>query len=159
MCKYTVCGKWYIIATSVLERGKQTRKSNSVIPVNLILLHVSLRTTPRDEWGQAVASQSLGDFFVRHFTTKSRSQMIHGRKSRDNTVGIAAGYGLVGRGSIHGRGKNFVLSITSRPSVGPTQPPTGWVPGALSLGVKRQKRESDHSPPPSAEVKNGVVLN
>jgi hypothetical protein len=34
-----------------------------------------------------------------------------------------------------------------------TQPPIQWVPGALSLGVKRQGRESDHSPPTSAEVK------
>jgi hypothetical protein len=29
-----------------------------------------------------------------------------------------------------------------------------WVPGALSLGVKRPEREADHSPPSSAEVKN-----
>jgi hypothetical protein len=28
-----------------------------------------------------------------------------------------------------------------------------WVPGALSLGVKRPGREADHSPPSSAEVK------
>jgi hypothetical protein len=36
----------------------------------------------------------------------------------------------------------------------PTQPPIQWVPGALSLGVKRLGREADHSPPSSAEVKN-----
>jgi hypothetical protein len=29
-----------------------------------------------------------------------------------------------------------------------------WVPGALSLGVKRPGREADYSPPSSAEVKN-----
>jgi len=29
-----------------------------------------------------------------------------------------------------------------------------WVPGALSLGVKRQGREADHSPPSSAEFDN-----
>jgi len=33
-----------------------------------------------------------------------------------------------------------------------TQPPTQWVAGALSLGVKRLGREADHSAPPSAEV-------
>jgi len=33
-------------------------------------------------------------------------------------------------------------------------PPIQWVPGALSLGVKRSGREADHSPPSSAEVKN-----
>jgi hypothetical protein len=32
------------------------------------------------------------------------------------------------------------------------------VPGALSLGVKRPGREADHSPPSSAEVKEGVEL-
>jgi hypothetical protein len=31
---------------------------------------------------------------------------------------------------------------------------TKWVPGVLSLGVKRPGREADHSPPSSAEVKN-----
>jgi hypothetical protein len=33
------------------------------------------------------------------------------------------------------------------------QPPIQWVPGALSLGVKGPRREADHSPPSSAEVK------
>jgi hypothetical protein len=42
----------------------------------------------------------------------------------------------------------------SRPVLGPTQPPIQWVPGALSLGAKRQGREADHSPEFSAEVKN-----
>jgi hypothetical protein len=59
-----------------------------------------------------------------------------------------------------------------RQALGPTQPPIQWVPGALSLGAKRPRREADHSPPSSAEVKNawsytpippvrlhGVVLN
>jgi hypothetical protein len=32
------------------------------------------------------------------------------------------------------------------------------VPGHLSLGVKRPGREADHSPPSSAEVKEGVEL-
>jgi hypothetical protein len=39
--------------------------------------------------------------------------------------------------------------------VGPTQPPIQWAPGTHSLGLKRQGREADHSPPSSAEVKNG----
>jgi hypothetical protein len=38
-------------------------------------------------------------------------------------------------------------------TMGPTQPPIQWVPGDLSLGVKRPGREADHSPPSSAEVK------
>jgi len=36
----------------------------------------------------------------------------------------------------------------------PTQPPIQWVSGALSLGVKRPGRETDHSPQSIAEVKN-----
>jgi hypothetical protein len=33
------------------------------------------------------------------------------------------------------------------------RPPTEWVPGTIYLGVKLPKREADHSPPSSAEVK------
>jgi hypothetical protein len=33
----------------------------------------------------------------------------------------------------------------------PTQSPIQWVLGALSLGVKRPRREADHSPPSSAK--------
>jgi hypothetical protein len=52
----------------------------------------------------------------------------------------------------------FFSTITSRPALGPTQPPIQWVPGALSLEVKRQGREADHSPPSSAEVNECVEL-
>jgi hypothetical protein len=47
--------------------------------------------------------------------------------------------------------KNFYFSMSSRPSLGSTQPPTKWVPGALSPGVKRPGREAE--PSASAEVK------
>jgi hypothetical protein len=55
-----------------------------------------------------------------------------------------------------GAGIIFLLATTavSRPALGPTQPPIQWVPGALSLGVKRPGREADHSPPPTTELKN-----
>jgi len=42
----------------------------------------------------------------------------------------------------------------SRTVLAPTQPPIQWVPGGLSLQVKRPGREADHSPPSSAEVNN-----
>jgi hypothetical protein len=37
--------------------------------------------------------------------------------------------------------------------------PIQWVPGALSLGVKRPGRGADHSPPSSAKVKKCVELH
>jgi hypothetical protein len=47
----------------------------------------------------------------------------------------------------------FLFTTASKTALGgPTQPPIQWVPGALSLGVKRPGREADHSPLSSAEV-------
>jgi hypothetical protein len=51
-------------------------------------------------------------------------------------------------------GKGWEFFSVSRPALGPTQPPTQWVPGVPSLRVKKPEREADHSPPTSAEVKN-----
>jgi hypothetical protein len=67
---------------------------------------------------------------------------------------MALGYGLDdGFESRQGLGI-FLFTTASRPALGPTQSPIQWVPGALFLGIKRQGREADHSPPSSAEVKN-----
>jgi hypothetical protein len=66
--------------------------------------------------------------------------------------------GPEGRGLIPRGGKIFLLSVTSKPALGPTHPPIQWVSGALSQGVKRQGRQSDHSPPSIARVKNGGAL-
>jgi hypothetical protein len=79
------------------------------------------------------------------------------RKSHDSSVGIALGYGLNDRGSRvrfpAGLGI-FLFTTASRTALGPTQFPIQWILGVLSLGVKRPGRETDHSPPCSAEVKN-----
>jgi hypothetical protein len=78
-------------------------------------------------------------------------------KGRDSSVGIATGYGLDDRGfeSQQGLGSSL-FTIVTRPAPEPTQPPIQWVPGALYLGEKRPRREADHSPPSSAEVKECV---
>jgi hypothetical protein len=43
-------------------------------------------------------------------------------------------------------------------ALGPTQHPIQWVPGTLSVGVKRPRREADHSVLSSAEFKQWVEL-
>jgi hypothetical protein len=45
-----------------------------------------------------------------------------------------------------------------RPMLGPTQPPVQWVPAAISPGVKRQGRESDHSSPTSTGIKKTWII-
>jgi hypothetical protein len=78
-----------------------------------------------------------------------------GRKFAIFIVISATGWtiGVLGFDSRLGLG---ILPFTtaSRMALGPTQPPTQWVSGALSLEVKRPGPKTDHSPPSSAEVKN-----
>jgi hypothetical protein len=50
--------------------------------------------------------------------------------------------------------ENYLFTTVSRPALVSTQLPIQWIPGALSLGIKRPVREADHSSPSSAEVKN-----
>jgi hypothetical protein len=77
-------------------------------------------------------------------------------RSRGSVVGIATEYGLDYRGigvRVPVGSRIFLFATSSRPAMGSTQTPIQWVPGALSPGVKRPRREADHSPPTSAEVK------
>jgi hypothetical protein len=81
-------------------------------------------------------------------------------KSQDGSFGIATDYGLDDRVigvQIPAGAGIFLFDAVSR-ALGPAQPPIKWVPGALSLGVKRPGREADHSSPSSAEVKECVDL-
>jgi hypothetical protein len=82
-------------------------------------------------------------------------------RSRDSSVGTAIRL-CVGRQtnrySIARKSKKYLFSAASRPSGGSIQPPVQWVPGAFSPGIKRQRRESDHSILSSAEVKNGGAI-
>jgi hypothetical protein len=63
-----------------------------------------------------------------------------------------------GRRSSPNKVKNFLIFTPSRPTLSSTQPPIEGVPGALSLRVKRQEREADHSPLANAEIKIIVDL-
>jgi hypothetical protein len=77
--------------------------------------------------------------------------------SLDGSVGIALGYGLDDLGSrvlFPAGARNFSLHHRVQNGSGaPPQPPIQGVLGALALGVKRQEREADHSPPSSVDVK------
>jgi hypothetical protein len=78
-------------------------------------------------------------------------------KSRDSSVGIALGYELDDRSSrvrFQGRMGIFLFITAFRTALRPTQPLIQGVAGAISLEVKRSGRETDHSPPSKAEVKN-----
>ena len=67
---------------------------------------------------------------------------------RDNSVGIATGYGMDGPG-IESRWRRDFPHL-SRPALRPTQPPNGYpvFPG----GKERPGRDADSSPPSSAVV-------
>jgi hypothetical protein len=56
------------------------------------------------------------------------------------------------------QGLGIFLFTASRTARRPTQPTIQWVPGALSLWVKRPGREADHSHPSNAEVKECMEL-
>jgi hypothetical protein len=47
----------------------------------------------------------------------------------------------------------FLFATASRTALEAIQPPIQWVPGVLSLGIKRPGRDADHSHPTKAEVK------
>jgi hypothetical protein len=63
--------------------------------------------------------------------------------------------GVLGFDSRRGLGI-FLLTTATRTVLRPIQSPIQWVPGALSLGLKRPGREADHSRSSSAEVKECV---
>jgi hypothetical protein len=81
-------------------------------------------------------------FFKIQFNNKTQ-------RSRDSAVSIAIGYGLGHRGvGIRVLVGSRIFFTSSRPALGPTQPPIQSVPAVLSPG-----RGAYHSPPASAEVK------
>jgi hypothetical protein len=51
-------------------------------------------------------------------------------------------------------GDSILFATVSRPALGATQSPIQWILGALTPGIKRPGRETDHLAPSSARVKN-----
>jgi hypothetical protein len=96
-------------------------------------------------------SGQFGITYVRNFTITGFIQITVAIIS----VAVATGYGLDGRDSIPDRGKIFLFSIASRPPLRLTHSLIQWVRQAISPEVERPEHEADHSPPSSAEVKNG----
>jgi len=58
-------------------------------------------------------------------------------------------------GSIPFKGKRFSLLRSIQTGMEPTQPHIHCTAGAVSSGVKWSERETDHSPPYVADVRNG----
>jgi hypothetical protein len=52
----------------------------------------------------------------------------------------------------------FLYFEVSRPALGSTQPYIHCLSWSVSLGVKQQGHEADHSPPGSAKLKNGGAI-
>jgi hypothetical protein len=118
----------------------------------------SFTTRPLNRWGKStryplVRRLAMGKIPITAAVVRPVTLLLYCQSS----VCAALGYGLEDRGSrvrFPAGAGNFFFTNESRTALGPTQPPIKWVPGALSLGLKRQGREADHSPPSSAEVKN-----
>jgi hypothetical protein len=117
----------------------------------MLLLHDARqscqRSVCRPEFGQTHARRQWQDLF-RHFpqflqaeTGVITSEMSHPLRYSD---WLRAERPRI-RSSNPNRVKNCHFSVSSRPALGPTQPPIQWVPGAFSPGVKRQGREADQS--------------
>jgi hypothetical protein len=70
-------------------------------------------------------------------------------------TGMALGYSMEGRDYIPSGSSRFSSTPASRPALRPTQPPTFWVPGVISPGVKRPGREAEY--PPTCSVGSRMV--
>jgi hypothetical protein len=83
----------------------------------------------------------------RSITNHTRRWIKSKSTIRSNKIGIL---GIDSRQGL----EIFLFATSSRRNLGPSQPSLSWVPGALSLRLKRFGREDDHSHLSSAEVEN-----
>jgi hypothetical protein len=120
-----------------------------------VKLTTHLRLVPRSKNAWSYTSTPQYGFIAWCSVKKSTGTTLTFNKHTESATGWTIG--VLGFVSRRGLGI-FLFTIASRPALGPTQPPTQWEPGALSLGVKRLVREAHHSPLSSAEVKECVEL-
>jgi hypothetical protein len=73
--------------------------------------------------------------------------------SRDSAVSIATGWTTEGLEWESQWGQEFSILHVVQTGSGSTQPPIQRLPGVISLGVKQEGCEADHSLPTSVEVK------
>jgi hypothetical protein len=112
----------------------------------------SEKSHEKHQSGQTATRSRLWIPMFLHIVIVEQVGIIMGKRSRYSDW-LRAGRPR-SRSSSPGRVKKVLSSTSSNPALGSTKPPTQWVPGDLSQGVKRQGREADHSTPTSAEVKN-----
>jgi hypothetical protein len=87
-------------------------------------------------------------------STMCRGQRMSGAINPLTQYAFMAWCSVKAQGQIYLFTFTFTFTSASRPAPWPTQPPIQWVPGALSLGLKRPGREANHSLPSNADVKN-----
>jgi len=84
--------------------------------------------------------------YYKHILTELRTNLLL-LFSQDSWATI---WMIGGSGPNQGLGI-FLLTTMSTLTLGPSQPPILWVPGALSLWIKLPGCEADHSSPSSAD--------
>jgi hypothetical protein len=127
------------------KSGEQGGCSISVIDfwARHFLTESALWAGPLSWWGIQLLGQSSGIFCTSIFPhSLLRNNFHYGLDDRSSTVWFPA---WAGNFSLHHR-------IQTGSGVHPASYPMST--RGFSLGVKRPKREADHSPPSSAEVKN-----
>ena len=68
---------------------------------------------------------------------------------------LATSRTIVGSGIVCRKEKQiFIFTTSSKSALGTNQPPMQWVPSAVWLEIKRQRREAVISPPRNAKVTN-----
>jgi hypothetical protein len=128
---------WYEDIQSVFTGCLQVVFFWVVTPRSDVVAHRSLTFKLKATW----SSETSASY---HISTRCHSPEDLDLNPHRLEYVVSNRTGCLTRGSIPSRGRDFFLFATaSRPTLGPTQPPIQWVPGVLSLGVKRLGREAD----------------